>query len=141
VIVIAETRYGGVYEGGPWAAFAVASTAEVPPDAFSGDIAATDWWDAPTVPVAAEDTPDRALRRLHYLLASDQPLFAAGASVRVAPCTPSDWYAQGVGRVIAAELRRRPAGSGGPPLGRCVYAVQFEDVGSMQIPESYLREG
>jgi hypothetical protein len=59
--VIIETRYGGTYEGGSWAAFPSSS---IPEDARGDDLECLDWWMAPTVAVGVGDTPDEALDSL-----------------------------------------------------------------------------
>ena len=118
MIVITETRYGGVYEGGPWAAFSASDLAAVPDDAFSGDPFASNWWDAPSVPVGVGDSPDEALERLTFMLARDQGqetngYFNPDDQVEVANCTPDEWYGNGVGVVRCAESRPSPQYYGG----------------------------
>lgn len=87
--VIGETRYGGMYEGGPWAAFdapaARANEVEgeehsvvpgisawhtepaVPPDAFGGDPVAAEWWSGPSVLVGVGDSQEEALDHLRHV--------------------------------------------------------------------------
>jgi hypothetical protein len=57
---ICPTRYGGVYEGGKWAAFGC-DPWEVPSEAFGDDIACGVWWahDKPMV-TATGSTPEEA---------------------------------------------------------------------------------
>lgn len=110
MILITEARYSGVYEGGPWAAFAVASVQAVPSEAFGADTVAVNWWSAPTVPVGVGDTPNGALGRLEFYLDRDQKgsqagLFALGDQVTVARPTPDAWYGAGVGAVREVEFR------------------------------------
>jgi hypothetical protein len=143
VVVITETRYGGVYEGGPWAAFSVAGFDSVPGDAFGGDIYANDWWDKPTVPVAAGDSPDQALERLLFLVERDREnsetgRFSPGDSVVIARCTPSDWYSGSIGIVLSVEFRPARPFVGGL-RGQCVYSVEFADGAKEHVPERYLR--
>lgn len=146
VIVILETRYGGVYEGGSWAAFSVSSHEAVPEDAFGGDPEACGWWGNPTVPVGVGDSPNEALARLEFLMARDRggkedSYFAVGDLVRTARCTPSDWYGDGVGIVRAVEFRPLRPYVGGL-RGDCVYTVEFDDAAAgVQVPEAYLRPG
>jgi hypothetical protein len=59
--VIIETRYGGAYEGGQWAAF---SSPEIPEEARGEDVECRSWWEAPTVAVGVSSTPDEALEIL-----------------------------------------------------------------------------
>jgi hypothetical protein len=59
--VIIETRYGGGYEGGTWAAFA---SPNVPEEAQGGDVECRSWWEAPTVATGVGNTPDEALDML-----------------------------------------------------------------------------
>ena len=110
VIVITETRYGGVYEGGPWAAFSLSPPGTPPDEAFSGDTYACDWWDQPTVPVGVGDSPDEALAVLQLLIDRDRNheevgCFAPGESVQVARCAPDAWCPQSIGVVQAVEFR------------------------------------
>jgi hypothetical protein len=140
--VITETRYGGVYEGGPWAAFGVESPASVPTEAFGGDPCAVDWWDNPTVPVGVGTTPDASFARLRALQDRDRdglgrPLFDRGERVSVVRCVPSDWYRAGEGTVV--ELEHRPSRPFvGGLRGQGVYAVRFEGSDIVRVPERYL---
>jgi hypothetical protein len=69
--VIVETRYGGGYEGGQWAAFASHRT---PEDAQGDDVECRAWWAAPTVAVGVGGTPDEALEMLERAVrACDHP--------------------------------------------------------------------
>lgn len=143
MIVILETRYGGVYEGGPWAAFSVASPASVPEDAFGGDAIAATWWGAPTMPVGVGDSPDDAHARLEHVLDRDrrqgvEGLFEVGADVRVAATAPSDFRAGEVGRVRSVEFRPIEPFAGGL-RGLCVYELDFPNGGEVRIEEAYLR--
>ena len=145
VIVITETRYGGVYEGGPWAAFSVSDFNAIPDEAFSGDPFASAWWGSPTVPVGVGDSPDQALDRLRFLVARDQQeeetgCFAPGERVQVASCTPSDWYGEGVGVVRSVEFQPSRPYAGGL-RGQCIYSVDFDGATGIRVPEPYLRPG
>jgi hypothetical protein len=148
VIVIAETRYSGIYEGGPWAGFLVTGPGgapQLPEDAFGGDPAAVDWWWEPTVPVGVGDSPEEALGRLRQLLErdaakSEDGYFSDGAQVRVADCAPSD-YDLGLdrrGTVISSEFVRTSPSSGGL-RGWCVCTVRGSNSMTVRIPERYLR--
>jgi hypothetical protein len=55
---IIETRYGGGYEGGAWAAF---RSGDIPEEAHGEDVECRTWWEAPTVAVGVGATPDEAL--------------------------------------------------------------------------------
>lgn len=145
VIVITETRYGGVYEGGPWAAFSVSDVDAIPEEAFSGDAFASGWWGSPTVPVGVGDSPDEALERLRFLVARDRQeeqtgYFAPGERVQVARCTPDEWYGKGIGIVRSVEFQRARPYSGGL-RGQCIYTVDFDGATGIRVPEPYLRSG
>lgn len=58
-MTITETRYGGVYEGGKWAAFDLEPDM-IPPDAFGGDPECWAWWDEHGAGVGTGDTPQEA---------------------------------------------------------------------------------
>lgn len=143
VVVIAETRYRGVYEGGPWAAFAVSEIGAIPVDAFAGDPFASGWWDEPSVPVGVGDSPNDALSRLTQLMTRDRDyqetgLFGVGQVVRVAGCTPEEWYGSGNGIVRSVAYRPSRPYTGGL-RGQCVYTIDFEDRAGAHVPERYLR--
>ena len=145
VIVITETRYGGVCEGGSWAAFSVSDVDAIPEEAFSGDAFAPGWWGSPTVPVRVGDSPDQALERLPFLVARDQQeeqtgCFAPGERVQVAKCTPDEWYGKGVGVVRSVEFQPSRPYTGGL-RGQCIYTVDFDDATGVRVPEPYLRPG
>ena len=59
--VIIETRYGGTYEGGLWAAFA---SPNIPDEAQGDDVECGRWWENPTVAAGTGSTPDEALEAL-----------------------------------------------------------------------------
>jgi hypothetical protein len=63
VITIFQTRYGGAYEGGPWAAV-WASPQDIPEDAIVGDTFASRWWQEHEAEVGVGSTPDEALADL-----------------------------------------------------------------------------
>jgi hypothetical protein len=67
--VTTRTRYGGTYEGGPWAAFAVDDESQIPAEAFGGDLTAAEWWRGGTsIVVGVGDSADEALEHLAYLI-------------------------------------------------------------------------
>ena len=59
--VIAPARYGGIYEGGQWAAF---GAREVPDGAVSSDVECSQWWINPTCLVGVGRNPGEAYERL-----------------------------------------------------------------------------
>jgi hypothetical protein len=63
--VIIETRYGGTYEGGAWAAF---QSEEIPDEVRGGDVECRTWWDAPTVAAGVGATPEEALGMLERVV-------------------------------------------------------------------------
>ncbi|MDP9069276.1 MAG: hypothetical protein M3N53_13155 [Actinomycetota bacterium] len=113
--VIGETRYGGIYEGGPWAAFDVSATGAdpleggehvvvpgfsawhtqpaVPQEAFGGDSFAIEWWMAgPSVLVGVGDDATQALSHLEHLRRQAEEgvekvrRYATGLRVGIAGC-------------------------------------------------------
>lgn len=62
-ITIITTRYGGVYEGGGWAAFNC-HPEEVPLAATGDDTDCADWWYRHSSEVGVGWTPDAALLNL-----------------------------------------------------------------------------
>jgi hypothetical protein len=62
-VTIVQTRYGGIYEGGTWAAFRV-HPEQLPADAFGGDIVCVPWWADFGKAVGVGATPDAALADL-----------------------------------------------------------------------------
>ncbi len=62
-VTIVQTRYGGIYEGGAWAAF-LSRPEEIPPDAFGGDSVCVSWWSDFVYAVGVGATPDSALADL-----------------------------------------------------------------------------
>jgi hypothetical protein len=62
-VTIIQTRYGGIYEGGPWAAFNLYPE-QVPDDAVGGDIVCAPWWADFGKAVGVGTTPDAALADL-----------------------------------------------------------------------------
>ena len=134
VVVITETRYGGVYEGGPWAAFSVSRLDSVPGEAFGGDTYALDWWDRPTIPVGAGDSPDEAFARLGLLVERDRAsaesgLFSPGDLVLTARCTPDDWYPQTIGTVLSVEFRPCRPYVGGLAANVCTSSTSRTNAG------------
>ena len=67
MITIFQTRYGGAYEGGPWAAV-YANPQDVPEDAWGGDTFASHWWSDHEHEVGVGITPDEALADLRTKL-------------------------------------------------------------------------
>ena len=63
--VIIETRYGGTYEGGLWAAFA---SPQIPAEAQGDDLECGGWWTAPTVAAGAGQSPAQALEMLEEVV-------------------------------------------------------------------------
>ena len=64
-IVIMQTRYGGTYEGGTWAAFCCGEDEEAEVmGAFSDDTTCSCWWAENFRKVGVAETPDRALENL-----------------------------------------------------------------------------
>lgn len=64
-VLIFQTRYGGVYERGEWAA--IANCDCVPDGAISEDIECCDWWLSDHAKlVGVGDTPDKAYVDMLY---------------------------------------------------------------------------
>lgn len=59
-VTIIRTRYGGVYEGGRWAAFNLYPH-EIPEDATGSDIECAIWWGTHGIPVGVASAPTMAL--------------------------------------------------------------------------------
>lgn len=142
-VVICRTRYGGVYEGGPWAAFLVGSSLDVPAEAFPGDTFAVEWWGDPTELVGVGDDPNEALERLDAVRRQakvspqDGAAFSVGDTARVATCAPDSLRPGGRGRVehrqwVKSERR------GVAVAGRWDYVLNV-DGESIKFPEAYLR--
>ncbi len=141
--VITETRYGGIYEGGPWAAFAATDVGFDPGDAFAGDTFACAWWDAPTVPVGVGESPNEAVARLQRLIERDRAeaqtgLFAPGDEVRVARCAPDEWKCSAPVIVLSVEWRACRPFVGGL-RGQGVYELRCGSR-ELRVPERYLRD-
>jgi len=63
-IIIRESRYGGLYEGGRW--FATARCAETPEQAIGNDAEAMSFWNSPDAfLIGVGDTPNDALANLY----------------------------------------------------------------------------
>jgi hypothetical protein len=62
-VTILMTRYGGVYEGGAWAAFPLYPV-KVPSEAFADDVTCATWWEEFAHAVGVGETPDAALADL-----------------------------------------------------------------------------
>lgn len=80
-IIVVQTRYGGIYEGGPWAAFAgwsIDEIARAQEGAFGGDIECYQWWDRnkhdPTIAVGEEpgDAVERVVSQIKEKCATAQ---------------------------------------------------------------------
>lgn len=149
MIIIAETRYRGIYEGGRWAAFGLPVEAfglvgvrGLPPEAFGGDNQACEWWTRPTIEVEVGDTPNEATERLGLLrsYAWARGLFDVGDVVHLAECAPDDWYGSEAGVVTSVEEL-----SGGPGsshrVRQWVYTVRFADRSEQRVPQRYMRAG
>lgn len=147
MIIIAETRYGGIYEGGRWAAFGLPDEAfglagerDLPPEAFGGDNQACAWWAEPTIEVEVGDTPDEASERLGLLrsYAWTRGLFVVGDAVELAGCVPDDWYGPGPGVVMSVdELASGPGES--HRIRQWIYSVRFADSIERTVPQRYVR--
>ena len=59
-VTIIRTRYGGVYEGGRWAAFNLYPD-QIPEDATGGDTECAVWWNTHDFPVGVASAPTMAL--------------------------------------------------------------------------------
>jgi hypothetical protein len=62
-VTIITTRYGGVYEGGEWAAFPL-HAAQVPAEAVADDVTCARWWEQFSDAVGVGETPGAALADL-----------------------------------------------------------------------------
>jgi hypothetical protein len=62
-IIIIQTRYGGTYEGGRWAALYY-HPHDFPDEAWGGDTVAAVWWVDHAREVGVGETPDEALEDL-----------------------------------------------------------------------------
>ena len=65
-----RTRYGGIYEGGEWAAFPI-HFEEIPPDVDGDDATCATWWADFAHAVGVGDTPDVALADLEAKCAAN----------------------------------------------------------------------
>ena len=81
-----ETRYGGVYEGGRWAAFDVEEWDDIPGEAFGGHVAAPEWWwEGPSVVVTVGDSAEEAENRLVRRTGTwDQAEYPVGSRICIA---------------------------------------------------------
>ena len=70
-VTIIATRYGGIYEGGAWAAFPVRAET-IPPDAVGDDVTCATWWEVYGTTVGIGATPNAALADLEAKIASGQ---------------------------------------------------------------------
>ena len=62
-VTIIATRYGGIYEGGEWAAFLLHHD-DIPPEAVGGDTVCAAWWVDFGRAVGVGATPGAALADL-----------------------------------------------------------------------------
>ena len=62
-VTIIATRYGGIYEGGEWAAFPL-HPVQVPAEAIADDVTCSTWWEQFGSSVGVGDTPAAALADL-----------------------------------------------------------------------------
>jgi hypothetical protein len=62
-VTIFRTRYGGIYEGGEWAAFPL-DLLQVPDEPIADDLTCATWWKQFADAVGVGDTPDAALADL-----------------------------------------------------------------------------
>ena len=63
-IIIRESRYGGIYEGGRW--FAIARCDRIPEDAVGDDVHASHFWNSPDAfLIGVGETPNDALDDLY----------------------------------------------------------------------------
>jgi hypothetical protein len=76
-VTIVETRYGGINEGGTWAAF-LHHPEQLPDDAFGGDILCARWWADFGYAVGVGATPDAALADLGAKRAAGHRLPGSG---------------------------------------------------------------
>lgn len=95
-VTIIRTRYGGVYEGGVWAAFALRPD-RVPPEATGDDRACMVWWEEYGAGVGLGATPERALADL------ERKQWADGAPTRSVQAVAGD-LRDLVGSRIAAAI-------------------------------------
>jgi hypothetical protein len=70
-VTIIATRYGGIYEGGAWAAFPVGAE-RIPPLAISDDSTCVTWWADYGNAVGVGATPNAALADLEAKIAAGQ---------------------------------------------------------------------
>ena len=70
-VTIIQTRYGGTYEGGAWAAFPI-HLERVPDDAVGNDVVCVTWWADHGNTVGVGATPDAALADLEAKIAAGQ---------------------------------------------------------------------
>ena len=81
-VTIIRTRYGGVYEGGDWAAFNCDEW-DVPGDATAGDPECEAFWREPkAVRVGVGGTPDQALAALLRAVGDGAPLVSGEKGAR-----------------------------------------------------------
>lgn len=73
-VVIIQTRYGGTYEGGKWAAFHC-DEEQIPSYAQGSDVPCRHWWDYNSRWVGVGQTPDEALADLESKLAGWNEFF------------------------------------------------------------------
>lgn len=70
-VTIIATRFGGIYEGGAWAAFPVRAE-RIPADAVSDDVTCATWWEDHGSTVGLGATPNAALADLRAKIMAGQ---------------------------------------------------------------------
>lgn len=71
-ITLITTRYGGVYEGGAWAAFPCRAH-EVPRETVGDDVTCAMWWEEHGAAIGVGATPEDALADLEAKGRADEP--------------------------------------------------------------------
>lgn len=70
-VTIIRTRYGGIYEGGQWAAFPV-DHERIPPDVTGSDSECIAWWGQFGAGIGVGSTPNDALAALEQRIQDGQ---------------------------------------------------------------------
>lgn len=79
-VVIVQSRYGGIYEGGAW--FCIPQCTDIPEDAVGDDCDCVDFWMSDRAKqIGVGDTPDLALASMlnknNIDYSGDEPLYAS----------------------------------------------------------------